>query len=146
MRAYLGFVTLAAVLLGGCTTVDTRIARNQEVFDTFSPEAKRKIEAGEIARGFTKPMVQIAWGNPSDTVRREDENGASDVWIYRGYRSRHTTTFGIGGGFWGGGCRGRYGYVPYAYMPYDVTWREDYTRATVTFRSGRVVSYETNQR
>ncbi len=146
MRSRICFLSLVAVLWSGCATVDSRISRNQEVFDTFPPDVKRKIEAGEIARGFTKPMVQIAWGNPDDTVRREDADGASETWIYRGYRTRHTTAIGVGGGFWAGGYRGRHGYVPYAVVPYDVTYREDYPRATVTFRAGRVVSYEVRRR
>lgn len=146
MRCSIAFVAAASTFLAGCATLDSRISRNQEIFDTFAPDVKRKIEAGEIARGFTRPMVQIAWGDPSDTIRREDTDGASETWVYRGYRQRHTTTFGLGGGFWAGGCRGRYGYVPYAFVPYDVTWREDYTRASVTFRGGRVVSYEVRQR
>jgi len=139
----LSFLTL---LLAGCATLESRIEKNQALMQTFSPTDRQKIEAGQIARGFTKPMVQIAWGDPDDVLRREDASGQTETWVYLGYKNRHSTSFVMGGGFWAGGPRCRRGFVPYTFMPYDVMWREEYLRATVTFRGGRVIAYDFKQR
>jgi hypothetical protein len=135
--------TAAAIgLLGlaGCSTLESRIEGNREVFDAFPAQVQRKITAGEIERGFTKPMVTIALGDPDDVYRKEDAQGASEIWIYKGYRQQYVTTYSMGVPIWAGRhCR--QGFYPNAYVPNEVSWREDYTRATVTFRGGRVVEF-----
>ena len=146
MKWIAGSFPVALAFLAGCATLDSRIAQNREVLQTYPPDVRRKIEAGEIARGFTKPMVQIAWGDPDDMFQKEDGGGQSETWVYRDYRSRYGMSYMSTGGFWVGGHHGRHAFVPYGYVPYDVTWREDYTRATVTFRGGRVIAYEVKQR
>ncbi|HPA16845.1 MAG TPA: hypothetical protein PLU30_03790 [Verrucomicrobiae bacterium] len=146
MRWFVRGLPFALVVLTGCATLESRVAKNQALLQTYPADIRHKIEGGEIARGFTKPMVQIAWGDPDDTFRREDSGGESETWVYRGYRSRYAMSYAPVGGFWAGGHHRRHVFVPYGFAPYDVTWREDYTRATVTFRGGRVIAYEVKQR
>lgn len=141
----LSLLSLTALLLSGCATLESRIEKNQALMQTFSPSERQRIEAGQIARGFTRPMVRVAWGDPDDVIRREDQDGLTETWVYLGYKTRRSMSFMMGGGYFIG-RHGRHGYVPYAPLPYDVMWREEYARATVTFRGGRVVAYDAKVR
>src|SRR5438270_11416293 len=103
MKTKLSFLaaTVAAALLAGCSTVDSRIAHNRAAFNTWPPAVQDKVVAGQIDVGFTPDQVRVALGEPDRVWSRTTNDGTSEVWSYgdRGPR------FGWGVGY---GSYGRY--------------------------------------
>ena len=74
---------LAIVLLAGCSTPDSRIAKAQSPFDRLPAEAREKIRAGQVDVGFTPEMVRLALGEPDRVYLRQSDQGETEVWGYR---------------------------------------------------------------
>ena len=99
-------VSLAAgLVLAGCSTPDSRIAKNQSAFAAYPADVQAKIRAGQVEPGFTPEMVQLALGEPLRKTTRQTEAGDAEVWIYpeRGPR------FSFGLGVSSGGGRSGFG-------------------------------------
>jgi len=72
-----------AFTLGACSsTPDSRIRRNQALFDTFSPEEQALIRQGIVGIGFTPDMVSIAMGTADQVRTRTVAQGEQTIWIY----------------------------------------------------------------
>ncbi len=84
-RAGLGLcAALAALLLAGCAGgVADRIAQRQEAFDAYPADVQARIARGQIRLGDDKDAVWMVYGNPSETLRRTDRDGVTEVWIYK---------------------------------------------------------------
>ena len=80
---------IALALVSGCSTPESRISKNQEIFNRFPPETQEKVRAGKIEPGFTRDMVYLALGEPDRKYTRKTASGQSDIWSYV---SRYTTT------------------------------------------------------
>jgi hypothetical protein len=93
-----------AVLLAGCSTVDSRIAKNRELFNSWPAAVQDKIVVGQIDIGFTPEQVRIALGDPDRVFTRTTADGTSQVWSYRDRGPR--LGFGVGIGM---GSLGRHG-------------------------------------
>jgi hypothetical protein len=132
-----------ALLIAGCSTqqiIDQRIAKNQELFNTYPTEVQDKIRSGQIDIGFTREMVRLAWGEPDQMHKRTTKAGISTVWTYTRGRSlmeRERMT------------------VPVTYIDasgrrlvrYRSVWIDwenyrEYTIARVEFMEGRVTAIE----
>lgn len=75
---------LAALLLAGCAGgVADRIAQRQEAFDAYPADVQARIARGQIRLGDDKDAVWMVYGNPSETLRRTDRDGVTEVWIYK---------------------------------------------------------------
>lgn len=75
---------LAALLLAGCAGgVADRIAQRQEAFDAYPADVQARIARGQIRLGDDKDAVWMVYGNPSETLRRTDKDGVTEVWIYK---------------------------------------------------------------
>ena len=71
------------LLLAGCATTPTqRIAKNQDLFDSFPVAAQARIRGGQIDLGFTPDMVRIALGDPQRKVLRRTADGDTEIWLY----------------------------------------------------------------
>lgn len=97
---------LAACLLlaTGCSTVDSRIAKNRELFNSWPAAVQDKIVVGQIDIGFTPDQVRMALGDPDRVFTRTTADGTSQVWSYRDRGPR--IGFGIGLGMGSVGSRG----------------------------------------
>ena len=83
--------------LTGCsTTPDQRIAKNAALFDTFPPQVRQKIRAGEVDIGYTPEMVRLALGEPSRVFSRQTETGAVELWVYHDNGPRFSFGVGVG--------------------------------------------------
>lgn len=83
-------VPAAAVLvLAGCSTPASRIAKNPEVFASFPPDVQAKVKEGKVDVGFPKEAVEMALGRPDRQYTRTTEAGEVEVWSYVGV---YTTT------------------------------------------------------
>src|ERR1039458_2460052 len=56
------FPVLAAVAFAGCSTVDSRIAKDQPAFDSWPPAVQQKVRAKQVDLGFTPAQVLVALG------------------------------------------------------------------------------------
>lgn len=65
-----------------------RIARNQDVFNSFSSDIQAKVRAGQIDIGFSQEMVYIAWGKADLVYTRITKQGEVTVWAYTGTKIR----------------------------------------------------------
>jgi outer membrane protein assembly factor BamE (lipoprotein component of BamABCDE complex) len=98
MTTKLSFLAFSSVLLlatAGCSTVDSRIAKNRPAFDTWPASVQDKVIHGQIDVGFTVDEVRVALGEPDRVATRTTGDGTSQVWSYRDRRPR----IGIGLGF-----------------------------------------------
>jgi hypothetical protein len=94
------FLVLAALALAGCSTVDSRIAKNQPEFDSWPPAVQQKVRAKQVDLGFTMAQVFMALGDPDRKYTRTTAQGTTEVWAYRD--DRPTFSFGLGFGSAGG--------------------------------------------
>lgn len=78
-----------AMLLLGCSTPESRIKKNPELFASFPADAQETIRRGEVAIGFTTEMVAMALGKPDRIYSRETAGLLLEVWAYT---SSYTTT------------------------------------------------------
>ena len=73
---------LLVAMGAGCSTPDSRIQKNLDVFNTFPPEVQVMVRAGKVEIGFSADMVRIALGEPHRVYRRKVEKGETEVWSY----------------------------------------------------------------
>lgn len=83
--AVIGILAIAA----GCSTPDSRIRKNPELFATFSPETQELIRSGQVDIGFTSDMVTMSLGTPNRIYTRQTGERILEVWSYT---SSFTTT------------------------------------------------------
>jgi hypothetical protein len=76
---------LGAALLGGCSTVQSRIEEKSAVFNSLTPEEQARLRQGVINVGDTSDMVYIAMGKPDDVRERTSASGIETTWVYKAY-------------------------------------------------------------
>lgn len=133
---------MMGVFAAGCSTVDSRIAKNRELYESWPLEVREKVAAGQIDLGFTAEQVRVALGEPDRVWTRETVDGTSQVWSYRERGPRIGFGVGIGGGSWGGGS-GTFGGVS---IGMGTGYRDDEKLGVVFDRMGRVTAIETRGR
>ena len=99
MKTILIFV-FAALMVAGCSTVDSRISSNQSQFNAWPIAVQQKVRAGQVDIGFTPAQVQMALGDPDRKYSRTDAHGTVEVWAYRDHKPMFS--FGLGFGSAGG--------------------------------------------
>jgi len=137
MKTLLTYLALVSglVVFAGCSTPDTRIAKQPEVFSRLTAEQQQMIRQGRVGVGFDQDMVKLALGDPDRVRERIDASGRSEVWSYIEYEGADGAILYRGWYHrgWGGPV------YPY-YM--DVQGRRERSRERVVFRDGRVVAIE----
>ena len=99
-----GLVAGILVLAAGCSTVDSRIAKNRELFNSWPAAVQDKVVLGQIDIGFTPDQVRVALGDPDRVFTRTTADGTSQIWSYRDRGPR--IGFGVGVGMGSIGSRG----------------------------------------
>lgn len=97
------------LLVVGCSTLDSRIAKHRAEFETWPPAVQEKIIRGELDLGFTRDQVRVALGEPARVWTRTTADGTATIWSYRDRGPRFG--FGVGLGFgsgWHGGTVGAF--------------------------------------
>ena len=123
------------LLFTQCSTPDTRIQANPEVFAKLTPEQQALVKAGQIGINFSSDAVKLALGDPDRVSVRTDADGQSTIWHYVTYEADGHYLFrgyyhiGRRGWWWGG--------YPY-YMDYPQRTVRD--RFRVMFKNDKVVS------
>ena len=82
-----GFVALFVLFLSGCSTVESRIQSNPQVYGLLSPADQALVRQGRIREGLPKAAVYLAWGSP-DRIRSGVRLGHTfEAWTYTTLRS-----------------------------------------------------------
>ena len=82
-----GLAALIASFLTGCSTVESRIKSNPQIYASFSTADQALIRQGQIREGMPKAAVFLASGNP-DRIRSGVRLGHSfEAWVYTTTRS-----------------------------------------------------------
>jgi hypothetical protein len=70
MKTTIVFFTLLCglVILTGCSTPESRIAKQPDLFNSLTPDQQQMIREGRVGIGFDMDMVKLALGDP-DRVR-----------------------------------------------------------------------------
>ena len=126
---------IGLVLLFGCSTPQTRIRSNPEVFNSLPAAEQALIQQGKVAVGFTPDMVKLAVGEPDRVYTRTEATGKSEAWVYTSYSS-HGGAMMYYRGFYHRRYPGQYAY----WMDYND--REVVERYRVTFKDGKVASID----
>jgi hypothetical protein len=142
MKPLLWVSAFFGLLVAGCSTVDSRIAKHREVFNTWPAAVQDKIVRGEIDIGFSTDQVRVALGEPDRMFTRTTADGSSQVWSYRDRGPRFGFGVGVGMGSWGG-RGGTYGGVG---MGTGGGYHDDEKLGVVFDPSGRVAAIETRNR
>ena len=135
-------LVVTTLLAAGCSTVDSRIAKNRAVFNTWPPAVQDKVVQGQIDIGFTPDQVRVAVGEPDRVWTRTTADGTSQVWSYRDRGPRFGFGVGVGMGSFGhrGGSFGGIG------INTGTGYLDDEKMGVVFDATGRVSSIETRQR
>ncbi|HQF38874.1 MAG TPA: hypothetical protein PK322_07125 [Opitutaceae bacterium] len=126
---------LGLAVFAGCSTPQTRIRQNPELFNNLAPGDQELIKQGKVAVGFTPEMVKLAVGDPDRVYTRTDATGKNEAWVYTSYTS-HGGTMVYYRGFYHRRHPGMYAYFA------DYNDREVVERYRVTFKEGKVASIE----
>ncbi len=93
MKTPLVFLScLAALVLAGCSTVQSRIEEKSVVFNALPSETQARIQQGLVDVGYTQDMVYIAMGRADKVVERATGAGSETVWIYNSYYQEYQGT------------------------------------------------------
>jgi outer membrane protein assembly factor BamE (lipoprotein component of BamABCDE complex) len=134
------FAAAAGVLsFAGCTTPESRIRDQPQVFARLTPDQQALVKSGQVAIGFDMDTVKLALGDPDRITTRTDANGEVQVWHYLTYESGGVILYsGYYHRRWGGGAWWGPAY-PY-YLNYPD--RRVHQRFRIAFKDGRVSSVE----
>ena len=142
MNRLLSVCAACALFVCGCSTVDSRIAKNRDVFNSWPGEVQDKVVRGQIDIGFTSDQVRVALGEPDRIFTRTTADGTSQVWSYRDRGPRFG--FGVGVGMGSVGSRGgTFGGVG---LGTGGGYHEDEKMGIVFDPTGRVSAIETRNR
>ena len=138
-KRLLAVSVVCALFLAGCSTVDSRIAKNRAAFNTWPPGVQDKVVQGQIDIGFTPEQVRVALGEPDRVFTRATADGTSQVWSYRDRGPRIGFGVGVGMGSFGGRS-GTFGGVG---IGTGTGYHDDEKLGIVFDAAGRVSSIET---
>jgi len=92
------FVLLALFFTAGCATTASRIKDHQAAFDASPADVQAKIQAGQVAVGFSQEQVTMALGDPDRRYTRTTARGASEIWAYEDSKPGFSLGLGVAGG------------------------------------------------
>ncbi len=140
MKTFFSIAAASVLLLAaGCSTVSSRIAKNEADFAQWPAAVQEKVRAGQVEVGFTQQQTQVALGAPSRTFTRTTADGTTEVWVFPDDRPRFS--FGVGVGSSRGGTG-----VGLGMGVSDRDWRDGEKMRVVFDRQGRVSAIETAKR
>ncbi len=132
-------IAAGALLLTSCSTIESRISENPEIYRNLSSRDQALVNQGQIRYGMSRNAVWLAWGSPDFKVIGNMRGHSTETWIYVHYATYpfypYYGPYGPGFGFFGDPF-----YDPFYYslIPPSIP----YPYKTVTFSNGRVVSFQ----
>ena len=86
---------LAAAVMAGCESLQSRIKKNQASFDAFPPEVQSAVQEGRVGVGFTPEQVVMALGKPDRVYTKKTTVSDQEIWAY-GVAGGSSVGFGLG--------------------------------------------------
>jgi hypothetical protein len=132
-------IAAGALLLTSCSTIESRISENPEIYRNLSSRDQALVNQGQIRYGMSRNAVWLAWGSPDSKVIGNMRGHSTETWIYVHYATYpyypYYGPYGPGFGFFGDPF-----YDPFYYslIPPSIP----YPYKTVTFSNGRAVSFQ----
>ncbi len=159
-KALIPGIAASALVLASCSTTETRISGNPEIYQSLSARDQVLVSQGQIRDGMSRNAVWLAWGSPDRKIFGNMRGRATETWIYLHYTTYSypypypfygtgygfgLTTVGVAGTHRHyNGCNfvffGSPFYDPffYSYIPPSIS----HPYKVVTFAGGRVVSFQ----
>lgn len=78
-----------ALLLGGCSTIPSRIEEKSAAFAALDADTQNKIRLGRVDVGYSPDLVYIALGTPDERLTKTTTTGTSETWIYNNYHQEY---------------------------------------------------------
>jgi uncharacterized protein YceK len=75
-------LVLLGCLLGGCTSITSRIKEKSAAFAALDAPTQEKLRKGTVEPGYTLDMVYIALGAPDERTEMTTTHGHRVIWIY----------------------------------------------------------------
>lgn len=142
MKPILRLLALIAIplVLAGCSTPASRIAKNPELFAGFPLDVQARVKQGEIDVGFPQEAVEMALGKPDRRYTRTTAADQTEVWSYVGI---YTTTERqrVNGRFRVRDATGAYQTVSDSIWV-DVQQQHEYEQLRVEFENAKVKAIE----
>jgi hypothetical protein len=142
-QSFSGALTLGivagALVVTSCSTIESRISENPEIYRNLSSRDQALVNQGQIRYGMSRNAVWLAWSSPDSKVIGNMRGHSTETWIYVHYATYpyypYYGPYGPGFGFFGDPF-----YDPFYYslIPPSIP----YPYKTVTFSNGRVVSFQ----
>jgi hypothetical protein len=132
----LACLCLAALLLAGCSTPQTRAKERPLAFEKLSPKQQDLVMRGLISEGMNSDAVYIAMGSPARIVSGRLEKSNFTRWIYGRTQTDVIPAYSYRP------VVGPYGqvYMTSYYDPEYFTYQVD--SYAVIFKNGKVVGWE----
>jgi hypothetical protein len=142
-QSFSGALTLGivagALVVTSCSTIESRISENPEIYRNLSSRDQALVNQGQIRYGMSRNAVWLAWGSPDSKVIGNMRGHSTETWIYVHYATYpydpYYGPYGPGFGFFGDPF-----YDPFYYSL--IAPSIPYPYKTVTFSNGRVVSFQ----
>jgi len=132
LRASTLAIATATLLLSSCSTPQTRISENPNLYQSLSPKDQALVNQGQIRMGMSRSAVWLAWGSPDRKIVGNMGGGTTETWLYIYYATYYPPY-----GPWGYFGDPFYDPFYYSYIP-----SISYPAKVVTSARGRVVSYQ----
>ena len=126
-------VAASTLILGSCSTPQTRISENPNLYQSLSQRDQALVTQGYIRIGMSRTAVWLAWGSPDRKIVGNMGGGPTETWLYVYY-----VTYYPPYGPWGYFGDPFYDPFYYSYIPPTIP----YPSKIVTFARGRVASYQ----
>jgi hypothetical protein len=96
MKTPLLILTCLALIVTGCSTVDSRIKEKSAAFETLDPQTQARLKQSIVRVGDSPDMVYIALGAPDRTRDKTTAKGHSLTWIYSTYAQEYEGSAYVG--------------------------------------------------
>jgi len=96
MKTSLLLLACLALLVTGCSTVDSRIKEKSSTYGTLDPQTQSRLKEGVVRVGDSTDMVYIALGQPDRTRNKTTAKGEMLTWIYSAYTQQYEGTEFVG--------------------------------------------------
>src|SRR2546423_9826715 len=74
--------SVAAIILSGCSTTESRISEHPDIFNTLSPRDQALVREGKIRAGMSENAAWLAWGTPEQKAQGNMRGRDTETWIY----------------------------------------------------------------
>jgi hypothetical protein len=119
---------VGALILGACSTPDTRIQADPATFARLTPQQQAMVKAGQVSIGMDMPTVKLAMGDADRVTMRSDTNGQTQVWHYVTYEDNGVILYT---GYYHRGWSGRRGWGGWGWWGPDYPYFMDYPNRSV---------------